>query len=52
MPIPTPVPVTAVRPVAVILQAILARLAALNPTDATLIALLAEFQTAVGQPLS
>jgi hypothetical protein len=32
-----------------IAHAILARLAALNPTDPTLIALLAEYQTVTGQ---
>jgi hypothetical protein len=54
-PVATPPPPIVLKPGRlpdVILQSLVARLAALNSTDATVIALLAEYQTATGQPLS
>lgn len=53
MPTATPPVVTiTARPTAAIIQSLLARLAALNSTDATVAALLTEYQNATGQPLS
>jgi hypothetical protein len=47
-----PVVTNTARPGPRILTAIIARLCALNSTDPTIVALLAEYQTATGQPLS
>jgi hypothetical protein len=50
---PTPVTIIKAGPLPdQIVQSIVARLAALNSTDPTIIALLAEWQAATGQPLS